>query len=107
MDEVETPTATSQFYYRIYNPYLWVEYNMEAPVGEGLEVWNHAHTITRIPNNPETKNGGDYGLFAHMINQGGPSTLYEHYALADHHRASPLLMDYRVRLSPESGPEAG
>lgn len=32
LDEVDNPTIASQFYYRIYNPYLWVEYNMEDPV---------------------------------------------------------------------------
>lgn len=96
IDNVDAPTATSQFYYRIYNPYLWVEFNMENPVGDGLEDWNHVHTITRIPNNPATKHGGDYGVFAHMINQGGPATLYAHYALAEHHQNSLMPLDYRV-----------
>ncbi|MDG1730949.1 MAG: DUF3500 domain-containing protein [Polaribacter sp.] len=96
LDNVTTPTDTTQFYYRIYNPYLWVEYNMENPVGQGLEQWNHAHTITRIPNNPATDNGGDYGIFAQMINQDGPKTIYEHYAMADHHKASEFTFDYKV-----------
>lgn len=60
MDEVDNPDATTQFYYRIYNPYLWVEFNVQRP--------NHIHSITRIPNNPKTKNGGDYGIFAQLIN---------------------------------------
>lgn len=101
LDDVSTPTATTQFYYRIYNPYLWVEYNMEPPVGDNIEDWNHAHTITRIPNNPATKNGGDYGLFAKVINQGGPRTLYEHYHQANHHHQSSFFFDYRVRMSQE------
>lgn len=96
IDNVDTPTATTQFYYRIYNPYLWVEYNMEDVVGGGIEDWNHIHTITRIPNNPATSNGGDYGIFAQMINQDGPKTLYEHYALADHHKLSRINFDYKV-----------
>ncbi|MEO9852566.1 MAG: DUF3500 domain-containing protein [Reichenbachiella sp.] len=99
LDNVETPTATTQFYYRIYNPYLWVEYNMESPVGQDLEDWNHVHTITRIPNNPETEDGGDYGIFAQIINADGPKTLYEHYALADHHRLSEIKFDYTVKSS--------
>lgn len=107
IDEVDNPTTTSQFYYRIYNPYLWVEYNMEEPVGEGLEAWNHAHTITRIPNTPAKKFGGDYGIFAHMVNRGGPATLYEHYALAEHHKGSKMQLDYRLTVSPEWIPAEG
>ena len=93
LDDVETPTVTTQFYYRIYNPTLWVEYNMENPVGQGLEDWNHAHTITRIPS---TAQGGDYGIFARAINGNGPSTLLEHYALVDHHALSEIEFDYDV-----------
>ncbi|MFY0599224.1 MAG: DUF3500 domain-containing protein [Cyclobacteriaceae bacterium] len=98
IDEVENPTATTQFYYRIYNPYLWVEYNMESPVGQSLDDWNHVHTITRIPNNPSTDNGGDYGIFAQIINADGPRTLYEHYAMADHHSLSKIKFDYKLNL---------
>lgn len=98
LDNVDTPTATSQFYYRIYNPYLWVEYNMESPVGQGLADYNHVHTITRIPNNPATDDGGDYGIFAQIINAGGPKTLYGHYAMADHHKLSEIKFDYTVGL---------
>ncbi|PHN02291.1 DUF3500 domain-containing protein [Flavilitoribacter nigricans] len=97
IDNVTTPSATTQFYYRIYNPYLWVEYNMENPVGQGIETWNHAHTITRIPNNPtDDAFGGDYGIFAQIINNGGTRTLFEHYALADHHKLSEIQFDYTV-----------
>jgi len=98
LDNVDTPTAQTQFYYRIYNPYLWVEYNMDSPAANGVENWNHAHTITRIPNNPATNNGGDYGLFAQIINQAGTKTLYEHYMSADHHKESELLFDYKVEI---------
>ena len=98
LDEVASPNTTTQFYYRIYNPYLWIEYNMEPPVGESIEDWNHVHSITRIPNNPTTTNGGDYGLFAQIINQAGPRTLYEHYYHADHHKTSRFLFDYRVSM---------
>lgn len=100
IDNVDTPTATSQFYYRIYNPYLWAEFNTEDVTGASeqyLEDWNHVHTITRIPNNPTTDNGGDYGIFALMINQNGPKTLYEHYAMADHHSKSAINFDYIVK----------
>lgn len=96
LDEVDTPTTQTQFYYRIYNPYLWVEYNMESPVADGIENWNHAHTITRIPDNPGTANGGDYGIFAQIINQGGTRTLLEHYLSADHHKGSHLFFDYKI-----------
>lgn len=97
LDNVDMPTATTQFYYRIYNPYLWAEYNMESPVGDGVEEWNHAHTITRIPNNPSTKNGGDYGIFAQIINNGGPRTLLEHYMSADHHKGAEMQFDYEIQ----------
>ena len=97
LDNVQTPTTTTQFYYRIYNPYLWVEYNMENPVGRGLERWNHIHTITRIPNNPATKNGGDYGIFAKRVNKDDIQFLAQHYTGADHHKKSVYLFDYRIQ----------
>lgn len=96
LDDVATPSTTTQFYYRIYNPYLWVEYNMENPVGQGLDDWNHVHTITRIPNNPSTTNGGDYGIFAQVINQDDIQFLAQHYDHADHHKNSTILFDYKV-----------
>lgn len=96
MDEVTSPSATSQFYYRIYNPFLFVEFNNEDVVGGTIDSWNHIHTITRIPNNPTTSDkGGDYGIFASQINH-GPATLYEHYALAEHHQKSSLIFDYQI-----------
>lgn len=98
-DSDTDPTATSEFYYRIYNPYLWAEFNTEGSTGansNSIADYNHVHTITRIPNNPETDNGGDYGIFAYMINQDGPKTLLEHYALADHHKLSKIKFDYRL-----------
>ena len=98
LDNVETPTTKTQFYYRIYNPYLWAEFNVEPPVDKDIEDWNHAHSITRIPNNPTTTNGGDYGLFAQIINNGGVRTLYEHYMSADHHKESQLFFDYEVEI---------
>lgn len=98
LDDVETPNATTQFYYRIYNPYLWIEYNMEAPVGGGLDAWNHVHTITRIPNGPATDAGGDYGIFAQLVNDGGPKTLFEHYAQAAHHQPGPRRFDGAVAI---------
>ncbi|MGY6649820.1 DUF3500 domain-containing protein [Wenyingzhuangia sp. IMCC45574] len=99
IDEVENPTSTSPFYYRIYNPYLWVEYNSENALGGGGADYNHVHTITRIPNNPVTDNAGDYGIFAQIINAGKVRTLYEHYTKASHHRASKLLFDYKVAMN--------
>lgn len=99
IDEVGNPTTTSPFYYRIYNPYLWVEFNAENALGGGGADYNHIHTITRIPNNPSTENGGDYGIFAQIINDSGVKTLYEHYAMADHHSVSKMFFDYKVRLS--------
>jgi hypothetical protein len=102
IDNKEKLSKTSQFYYRIYNPYLWLEFNTENVTGantNNIENWNHIHTITRIPNNPKTENGGDYGLFASIINHDGPSTLYEHYAYADHHKMSELIFDYKVELT--------
>ncbi|AZQ65084.1 DUF3500 domain-containing protein [Flammeovirga pectinis] len=99
IDEVDSPSAITPFYYRIYNPYLWVEYNSENALGGGDADYNHVHTITRIPNNPSTTSGGDYGVFAQMINKGDVKTLYEHYAMADHHKASEMLFDYTVKLA--------
>ena len=99
IDNVDTPDAKSQFYYRIYNPYLWVEFNTENVTGansNNIDTWNHIHTITRIPNNPETNHGGDYNIFANIINNGGPMTLLEHYALADHHALSTIQFDYEL-----------
>lgn len=99
IDDVATPTSTSQFYYRIYNPYLWVEFNTEDVTGanaRNMAEWNHIHTITRIPNNPSSDNGGDYGIFAAIINQDGPKTLHDHYATAEHHQSSDISFDYDV-----------
>lgn len=99
IDDVDQPTTTSQFYYRIYNPYLWIEFNTEDITGanaNNMESWNHIHTITRIPNNPETRNGGDYGTFAQIVNEHNLKTLYEHYAHADHHHNSLVFFDYEV-----------
>lgn len=99
-DTGTSPTATSEFYYRIYNPYLWAEFNTEGSTGanaNSIADYNHVHTITRIPNNPSTDNGGDYGIFAQMINENGVKTLYEHYALANHHTKSIIKFDYNVK----------
>lgn len=103
INDEANPTTTSPFYYRIYNPYLWVEYNAENALGGGDADYNHVHTITRIPNNPATNNGGDYGIFALMINQNGVRTLYEHYAMADHHKMSDMLFDYKVNIRHSHG----
>lgn len=99
IDNVEQPTNSSQFYYRIYNPYLWVEFNTEDVTGanaNNMESWNHIHTITRIPNNPVTNNGGDYGAFAQVVNKNNPMTLFGHYTHADHHHDSPMFFDYEI-----------
>ncbi|MGL4610803.1 MAG: DUF3500 domain-containing protein [Trueperaceae bacterium] len=99
IDNVDTPDAESQFYYRIYNPYLWVEFNTEDVTGANantMDAWNHIHTITRIPHSPATDNGGDYGIFASIINDGGPQTLLEHYLLEDHHALSHIQFDYTI-----------
>ena len=96
----EDPSTTSQFYYRIYNPYLWAEFNTEDVTGANentIDSWNHVHSITRIPNNPATDNEGDYGIFASIINNGGPKTLLEHYALAGHHQMSKIKFDYTIK----------
>lgn len=101
IDDVDHPTATSQFYYRIYNPYLWVEFNTEKITGanaNNMAAWNHIHTITRVPNNPATRNSGDYGRFANVINKNNPSTLFEHYAMADHHHSSSVMFDYEMEI---------
>ena len=100
IDEVDQPTTTSPFYYRVYNPYLWIEFNAENALGGGGADYNHVHTITRIPNNPATENGGDYGTFAQMINKsdGGIQFLAQHYAGSDHHGYSKIPFDYKVLL---------
>ncbi|WP_158974889.1 DUF3500 domain-containing protein [Cellulophaga sp. L1A9] len=101
-DSGTTPTATSEFYYRIYNPYLWAEFNTEGSTGANASTiadYNHIHTITRIPNNPTTDDGGDYGIFALMINQNGPKTLLEHYAHADHHKYTHKKFDYTLNVT--------
>jgi len=70
---------------------------VQRPIVDDLENWNHVHSITRIPNNPKTKNGGDYGIFAQLINQNGIQYLYEHYATADHHNEDQdYFFDYQV-----------
>ncbi|MDE0484910.1 MAG: DUF3500 domain-containing protein [Candidatus Poribacteria bacterium] len=74
-------TENDSIYYRVFNPAVWIEFNDE---GRGT---NHIHTITRSPN------GKDYGIFA--LN-GGPKTLLEHYAMADHHKLSNTLFDYQI-----------
>jgi hypothetical protein len=96
VDNVSTPDAKSQFYYRIFNPYLWVEFSIEDPVGQGIEDWNHVHSITRIPNNPATKNGGDYGIFASIINKNEVQFLAQHLIAASHHGNSQLKLDYTL-----------
>jgi len=99
IDNVEKPTNTSQFYYRIYNPYLWVEFNTEDITGankNNMEPWNHIHTITRIPDHPSTTNGGDYGHFADAVNKNNPKTLLEHYKLTEHHKKSKVSFDYEL-----------
>ena len=97
IDEAGNPTTTSPFYYRIYNPYLWVEYNSENALGGGGADYNHVHTITRIPNNPSTTNGGDYGIFAQIINDGGVKFLSQHYQRANHHKDSKTKLDYHLK----------
>lgn len=98
IDNVAVPDQTSLFYYRIYNPYLWVEFNTENVTGANkntMAAWNHIHTITRIPDNP--KNGGDYGPFATAINKNGPKTLLEHYLVANHHKKNDVMFDYQIQ----------
>ena len=94
IDQVDQPDNKSQFYYRIYNPYLWVEFNITNPIFKELDDWNHVHSITRIPNNSE--NGGDYGIFADLVNQNGIKMLYQHYASSDHHRLESMKLDYEL-----------
>lgn len=94
IDEADELTNLSIYYYRIYNPHLWVEYNVEDSVGDAIEAGNHAHSITRVPST--SGNGGDYGIFASAINQNGPRTLLEHYVVADHHLLSELHFDYQL-----------
>ncbi|WP_405611534.1 hypothetical protein [Polaribacter sp. Asnod1-A03] len=59
--------------------------------------YNHIHLITRIPNNPSTDNGGDYGIFAQMINENAVKTLYGHYVSAGHHNKSSVKFDYTIK----------
>lgn len=78
---------------------MWAEFNTEGSTGANsgtIADYNHVHTITRIPNNPATDDGGDYGIFAYLINQDGPKTLLEHYAMADHHKFSKVKFDYKL-----------
>lgn len=93
IDEADELTNLSIYYYRIYNPHVWIEYNVEDSIGDAIEEGNHAHSITRIPS---TSDGGDYGIFANVINQNGPRTLLEHYAAADHHILNEVNFDYQV-----------
>ena len=93
IDETDELNNLSIYYYRIYNPHLWIEYNVEDSIGDNIEEGNHAHSITRVPS---TSNGGDYGIFANMINQNGPRTLLEHYAATDHHALSGIPFDYQL-----------
>ena len=80
------------FYYRFYNPSIWIEYNVESNAGPGVEEGNHGHNIIRVPS---TLNGGDYSNFASTINT-GPRTLLEHYVLVEHHAQSEFNFDYTV-----------
>ncbi len=91
ISEVDEPTEFSFIYFRIYNPHVWIEYNVENSVGGGVEDGNHVHSITRVPS---TSGGGDYGIFAKAINENGPSTLLEHYAESDHHAYEEANLDY-------------
>ena len=102
IDETDTPNTTTPFYYRIYNPYVWIEYNNEQGLGSSDYDYNHVHTITRIPNNPATGNGGDYGIFAFNLNNKSHNTLFEHYAEASHHKSSTFKFDYKVILKNKS-----
>ena len=77
-------TENDSIYYRVFNPSVWIEFNDEGRSGNAP---NHIHTIIRSPN------GNDYGIFA--LN-GGPKTLLEHYAMADHHKLSNALFDYQI-----------
>lgn len=77
-------TEKDSIYYRVFNPAVWIEFNDEARSGGRP---NHIHTITRSPN------GKDYGIFALKK---GPRTLFEHYALDDHHKMNDMLFDYTI-----------
>lgn len=103
ISDATTLSTTSEFYYRIYNPYLWVEYNNEGSVGGAFDDWNHVHTITRIPDNPTTENGGDYGIFVQFINNGTVKFLDQHYHRADHHKDSKMKLDYHLKEHNHSG----
>lgn len=86
IDGVDTPDSESKFYYRIYNPYVWIEFNTEDVTGanaNNIDDWNHVHSITRVPSTGLS--GGDYSIFANIINNAGPKMLSDHYAMADHH----------------------
>lgn len=91
ISEAEELTDFSTIYYRIYNPHVWIEYNVEGIIGGSVEEGNHVHSITRVPS---TSGGGDYGIFAHAINSSGPRTLLEHYAESDHHALELAKFDY-------------
>ncbi len=80
------------FYYRFYNPAVWIEYNVESNAGPGVDEGNHGHSIIRVPS---TLNGGDYSIFASTINT-GPRTLLEHYVMVEHHNQSEFNFDYTV-----------
>lgn len=57
IDDVDAPDAESKFYYRVYNPYVWIEFNTENVTGanaNNIEAWNHIHSITRVPSNNAT-----------------------------------------------------
>ncbi|MEM7537426.1 MAG: DUF3500 domain-containing protein [Chloroflexota bacterium] len=95
ISETDELTNLSFYYYRIYNPHLWVEYNVEGQIGDAVEEGNHAHSITRVPS---TSNGGDYGIFAKAINGDGPRTLLEHYAQVDHHALGGMAFDYQLAV---------
>ena len=104
-DNVATPVATTQFYYRIYNPYLWVEFSKQNPVGGGVEDWNHVHSITRIPNNPSTKHHGDYNLFAKLLNGSQAQFLAQHIQNSKHHLNSTLKLDYTMNFNSHRAPK--
>ncbi len=89
----DTSSEYPVFYYRIYNPSVWIEYNVESNAGPGVEAGNHAHSITRVPS---ALNGGDYSIFASAINGNGPSTLLEHYVMVNHHAYGLMQFDYEL-----------
>ena len=104
IDDVDSPTTFATIYYRIYNPHVWIEYNVEGVIGNNVEAGNHVHTITRIPS---TATGGDYGIFARVINGNGPRTLLEHYAAVDHHALNLIHFDYQLTAPSEHGHSHG